>query len=103
MLTIVFGLILFDYSAFSLQAHELLVILLQSALLLHDLQLIPYFVLRRAHNALILVVPRLIPLIHGPVEGLHLVGRLIEMVDRSRHVLVDKGIIGSQGVGYVRM
>lgn len=61
-------MILLNDPSLSLQAHKLLVILLNPPLLLHDLELISNFVLSEASLCgLIFDIP-LVPLINGAVE-----------------------------------
>ena len=62
-------MIMFYYSAFPLQRHELLLIPLYFLFLLHLLYFIAYFVLLRGDLRLIPEAP-LIPLVAGVIKGL---------------------------------
>ena len=71
-------------------------ILLDPPLLLHDLELIPNFVLGKALHRLLLNAP-LVPLVHGSVEGFIFKGggtdQAMMMVMHGSNILINQGIL----------
>jgi hypothetical protein len=102
-LTIVLLMIVLDYSAFPLQRHQLLLVLLNALLLLHLLYAVADLVLLCGDLRLISLVP-LVPLVVRVVKGFLLVrfvvhqalhGGVREQILRGHHQLVV--LVGVQG------